>query len=175
MKFLHFALLGFVSVLFSAVFVELFDFKRRHNPFLGYLFIDNTKKACRMSLFSKFLQESQKKEAAQMQRRHERKKEKRKRSARLQLQVQEQSVVQSQTQPGTTSQTENAHVSPQPIETALPQTEKPQKTVIKTQPKTPKARTSSRLSLSIVHAMITSHSHTMSTFMFRFRRSVTRQ
>lgn len=126
-------------------------------------------------LFSKFLQESQKKEAAQMQRRHERKKEKRKRSARLQLQVQEQSVVQSQTQPGATSQTEDAHVSPQPIETALPQTEKPQKTVIKTQPKTTKATTCSRLSTPIVLAVIASQSHNTSLFMSRFRRSVTRQ
>lgn len=110
-----------------------------------------------------------------MQRRHERKKEKRKRSARLQLQVQEHSGVQSQTQPGATSQTENTHVSPQPIETALPQSEKPQKTVIKTQPKTPKARTSNRLSVSTLCAMITSHSHKMSMLLFRFRRSVTRQ
>lgn len=130
--------------------MELFYFKRRHYLFLGFLFIDDAKKQNKKRLtdvpfFSKFLQESQKKEAAQMQRRHERKKEKRKRSARLQLQVQEQSVVQSQTQPGTTSQTEIAHISPQPIETALPQTEKPQKTVIKTQPKTPKARTSINL------------------------------
>lgn len=82
-----------------------------------------------------------------MQRRHERKKEKRKRSARLQLQVQERSLGQSQTQAGTTSQTENSHVHPQQIETAPPQTEKPQKTVIKTQPKTPKARTSNLVSV----------------------------
>lgn len=75
-----------------------------------------------------------------MQRRHERKKEKRKKSARLQLQVQEQSLDQSQTQAGTTGQTEDTRIQPQPIETVPPLTEKPQKTVIKTEPKTPKAR-----------------------------------
>lgn len=82
----------------------------------------------------------QEKEAAQMQRRHERKKEKRKKSARCQLQVQEQSLDQSQTQTGTTAQKEDTHIQPRPIETAPSQTEKPQKTVIKTEPKTPKAR-----------------------------------
>uniref|UniRef100_A0A671TMS9 Histone-lysine N-methyltransferase NSD3 n=1 Tax=Sparus aurata TaxID=8175 RepID=A0A671TMS9_SPAAU len=45
-----------------------------------------------------------------------RKKEKRKKSARLQLQVQEQSLEQSQTQAGTTGQTEDIHIEPQPIE-----------------------------------------------------------
>ncbi|KAM9744520.1 histone-lysine N-methyltransferase NSD3 isoform 2-T2 [Menidia menidia] len=84
------------------------------------------------------LQETQKSEAAQMQRRHERKKEKRKKSARLQLQVQEQSLDSSQTQAGTTGQTEDAHDQPQSRETPPAQTEKPQKTVIKTEPKTPK-------------------------------------
>ncbi|XP_029961600.1 histone-lysine N-methyltransferase NSD3 isoform X2 [Salarias fasciatus] len=83
------------------------------------------------------LQESQKNEAAQMQRRHERKKEKRKKSARL-LQVQEQSLEPSQEQTGTTGQTEDTHVQAQPRETPPAQTEKPQKTVIKTEPKTPK-------------------------------------
>lgn len=90
-----------------------------------------------MSFFS--VQESQKKEASQTQRRHERKKEKRKKSARLQLQAQEQILEQSQTQAGTTGQTEDTHVQPQLTETAPPQTEKPQKTVVKTEPKTPKA------------------------------------
>lgn len=75
-----------------------------------------------------------------MQRRHERKKEKRKKSARLQLQVQEQSLDQSQTQAGTTGQTEDTHVQPQLRETSPAQTEQLQKTVIKTEPKTPKAR-----------------------------------
>ncbi|XP_022622675.1 histone-lysine N-methyltransferase NSD3 [Seriola dumerili] len=84
------------------------------------------------------LQESQKNEAAQTQRRHERKKEKRKKSARLQQQVQEQSLDQSQTQAGTTGQTEDTHVQPQPTEAPPAQTEKPQKTVIKAEPKTPK-------------------------------------
>ncbi|XP_023266631.1 histone-lysine N-methyltransferase NSD3-like, partial [Seriola lalandi dorsalis] len=73
-----------------------------------------------------------------MQRRHERKKEKRKKSARLQQQVQEQSLDQSQTQAGTTGQTEDTHVQPQPTEAPPAQTEKPQKTVIKAEPKTPK-------------------------------------
>ncbi|XP_076586669.1 histone-lysine N-methyltransferase NSD3 isoform X3 [Chaetodon auriga] len=91
-------------------------------------------------LLQELQKESQKKEAAQMQRRHERKKEKRKKSARLQLQVQEQSLDQSQTQPGTTGQTEDICIQPEPIETPPAQTEKPQKTVIKTEPKTPKAR-----------------------------------
>ncbi|XP_022051784.1 histone-lysine N-methyltransferase NSD3 isoform X5 [Acanthochromis polyacanthus] len=89
-------------------------------------------------LLQELQKESQKNEAAQMQRRHERKKEKRKKSARLQLQVQEQSLESSQTQAGTTGQTEDTHVQPQPKETPPAQTEKPQKTVIKTEPKTPK-------------------------------------
>ncbi|XP_072243708.1 histone-lysine N-methyltransferase NSD3 isoform X3 [Leuresthes tenuis] len=84
------------------------------------------------------LQESQKNEAAQMQRRHERKKEKRKKSARLQLQVQEQNLDSIQTQAGTTGQTDDTPVQPQLSETPPAQTEKPQKTVIKTEPKTPK-------------------------------------
>lgn len=75
-----------------------------------------------------------------MQRRHERKKEKRKKSARLQLQVQEQHQNQCQTHTGTTGQPEDTHIQSQPIETAPPQTEKPQKTVIKTEPKMPKVR-----------------------------------
>lgn len=74
-----------------------------------------------------------------MQRRHERKKEKRKKSARCQLQVQEQNLDQSQTQMGTTGLTEDSHIQPQPKETTPSQTEKPQKTVIKTEPKTQKA------------------------------------
>ncbi|CAJ1069136.1 histone-lysine N-methyltransferase NSD3 isoform X1 [Xyrichtys novacula] len=90
-------------------------------------------------LLQELQKESQKNEAAQMQRRHERKKEKRKKSARLQLQVQEQKLDQSQTQTGTTGQTEDILIQPQPTETPTVQTEKPQKTVIKTEPKTPKA------------------------------------
>uniref|UniRef100_A0A4W6CAX7 Histone-lysine N-methyltransferase NSD3 n=1 Tax=Lates calcarifer TaxID=8187 RepID=A0A4W6CAX7_LATCA len=90
-------------------------------------------------LLQELQKESQKNEAAQMQRRHERKKEKRKKSARLQLQVQEQSLDQSQTQAGTTTgQTEDTHVQPQLRETPPAQTEKPQKAIIKTEPKTPK-------------------------------------
>ncbi|XP_028268943.1 histone-lysine N-methyltransferase NSD3 isoform X5 [Parambassis ranga] len=89
-------------------------------------------------LLQELQKESQKNEAAQMKRRHERKKEKRKKSARLQLQVQEQSLDQSQTQAGTTGQTEDAHDQPQQKETPPTQTEKPQKTIIKTEPKTPK-------------------------------------
>ncbi|XP_029999106.1 histone-lysine N-methyltransferase NSD3 isoform X4 [Sphaeramia orbicularis] len=93
-------------------------------------------------LLQELQKESQKNEAAQMQRRHERKKEKRKKSARLQQQVQEKSLDQGQAAPaGTTGQTEDSP-SPQPPqrETPTTQTEKPQKTVIKTEPKTPKAR-----------------------------------
>ncbi|XP_044050985.1 histone-lysine N-methyltransferase NSD3 isoform X7 [Siniperca chuatsi] len=89
-------------------------------------------------LLQELQKESQKNEAAQMQRRHERKKEKRKKSARLQLQVQEQSLDQSQAQAGTTGQTEDINIQPQLIETPPAPTEKPQKTVIKTEPKTPK-------------------------------------
>uniref|UniRef100_A0A3B4YXI7 Histone-lysine N-methyltransferase NSD3 n=1 Tax=Stegastes partitus TaxID=144197 RepID=A0A3B4YXI7_9TELE len=89
-------------------------------------------------LLQELQKESQKNEATQMQRRHERKKEKRKKSARLQLQVQEQSLELSQPQAGNTDQTEDTHVQPQPKETPPAQTEKPQKTVIKTEPKTPK-------------------------------------
>ncbi|CAG08580.1 unnamed protein product, partial [Tetraodon nigroviridis] len=55
----------------------------------------NGKELFESALCGDLLQELQKKEAAQMQRRHERKKEKRKKSARLQLQVQEQSQEQS--------------------------------------------------------------------------------
>ncbi|XP_019954933.1 histone-lysine N-methyltransferase NSD3 isoform X6 [Paralichthys olivaceus] len=89
-------------------------------------------------LLQEIQNESQKNEATQMQRRHERKKEKRKKSARLQLQVQEQSLDQSQIQAGTTDQTEDTHVQPPPRETPPAQTKKPQKTVIKTEPKIPK-------------------------------------
>ncbi|KAM9391449.1 histone-lysine N-methyltransferase NSD3 [Pholidichthys leucotaenia] len=89
-------------------------------------------------LLQELQKESQKSEAAQTKRRHERKKEKRKKSARLQLQVQQQSLDTSQTQTGTTGQTEDTHVQPPPKETPPAQTEKPQKTIIKTEPKTPK-------------------------------------
>lgn len=88
-------------------------------------------------LFVLCLQESQKKEASQTQRRHERKKEKRKKSARLQLQVPEQSLSQSQTQAGTLTLPDDTDMHPQLVE--MPQTEKPQKTTVKTVPKTPKA------------------------------------
>ncbi|XP_071392968.1 histone-lysine N-methyltransferase NSD3 [Centroberyx affinis] len=89
-------------------------------------------------LLQELQQESQKNQATQMQRRHERKKEKRKKSARLQVQVQERGLDQSQTQAGTTGQTEDAHVQSPPREQPVTQTEKPQKTVIKAEPKTPK-------------------------------------
>ncbi|XP_058491428.1 histone-lysine N-methyltransferase NSD3 isoform X5 [Solea solea] len=89
-------------------------------------------------LLQELQKESQKKEAAQMQRRHERKKEKRKKSARLQPQVQEQNLDKSQAQAGTTSETEDTHIQPQLRETPPVKTEKPQKTVTKTEPKTPK-------------------------------------
>ncbi|KAM7391350.1 hypothetical protein PAMP_022046 [Pampus punctatissimus] len=82
-------------------------------------------------LLQELQKESQKNEATQMQRRHERKKEKRKKSARLQLQVQEQSLDQVQPQAGTTGQTEDTHVQPQPKETPTAPAEKPQKTVPK--------------------------------------------
>jgi len=94
----------------------------------------------------------QKNETTPMQRRHERKKEKRKKSARLQVQDQDhqeleenleqnldQDQDQSQAQAGTTEQAEDAHIKSPPTETSPAQTEKPQKTVIKTEPKTPKA------------------------------------
>ncbi|XP_016532594.1 histone-lysine N-methyltransferase NSD3 isoform X6 [Poecilia formosa] len=97
-------------------------------------------------LLQELQKESQKNEATQMQRRHERKKEKRKKSARLQLQAQ-QSVERSQEQTASTAQTEES-VQPQPREPPpLPpsdpppaQAEKTQRTVIKTEPKTPKAK-----------------------------------
>ncbi|XP_034728868.1 histone-lysine N-methyltransferase NSD3 isoform X4 [Etheostoma cragini] len=87
-------------------------------------------------LLQELQKESQKNEATQMQRRHERKKEKRKKSVRLQ--VQEQNLDQSQAEAGNMEQTEDIHIQPQPIETPPAQKEKPQKTVIKTEPKTPK-------------------------------------
>uniref|UniRef100_A0A8C8DRT5 Histone-lysine N-methyltransferase NSD3 n=1 Tax=Oryzias sinensis TaxID=183150 RepID=A0A8C8DRT5_9TELE len=80
--------------------------------------------------------ESQKNEAVLKQRRHERKKEKRKRSARLQAQELKQDP--SPAPPGTTEQPEEEQVQLQQKETPLIQTEKPQKTVIETEPKTPK-------------------------------------
>ncbi|XP_014849083.1 PREDICTED: histone-lysine N-methyltransferase NSD3 isoform X5 [Poecilia mexicana] len=97
-------------------------------------------------LLQELQKESQKNEATQMQRRHERKKEKRKKSARLLLQAQ-QSVERSQEQTASTAQTEES-VQPQPREPPpLPpsdpppaQAEKTQRTVIKTEPKTPKAK-----------------------------------
>ncbi|XP_063753320.1 histone-lysine N-methyltransferase NSD3 isoform X2 [Eleginops maclovinus] len=89
-------------------------------------------------LLEELQNESQENEATQMQRRHERKKEKRKKSARLQLQVPEQNLEQSQAPSGTTELTEDIHFEPQPTETPPAQTQKPQKTVIKTEPKMPK-------------------------------------
>ncbi|MED6250454.1 hypothetical protein ATANTOWER_010786 [Ataeniobius toweri] len=95
-------------------------------------------------LLQELQKESQKNEVTQVQRRHERKKEKRKKSARLQIQVQHQQTVErSQEEAGTTAQTEDAHVppqprEPQPSEPPPTQIEKPQRTVIKTEPKTPK-------------------------------------
>ncbi|XP_056134541.1 histone-lysine N-methyltransferase NSD3 [Lampris incognitus] len=83
------------------------------------------------------LQESQKNEVTQTQRRHERKKEKRKKSARLQVQAQKQGLDQGQPQ-GTTGQTEDTHVEPEPRELPMAQTERPQKTVTKTEPKAAK-------------------------------------
>uniref|UniRef100_A0A669BH06 Histone-lysine N-methyltransferase NSD3 n=1 Tax=Oreochromis niloticus TaxID=8128 RepID=A0A669BH06_ORENI len=73
----------------------------------------NGKELFESALCGDLLQELQ---AAQAQRRHERKKEKRKKSARLLLQAQEQSLDTSQTQPGTTGQTEDTHVQPLPKE-----------------------------------------------------------
>ncbi|XP_054895336.1 histone-lysine N-methyltransferase NSD3 isoform X4 [Poeciliopsis prolifica] len=92
-------------------------------------------------LLQELQKESQKNEATQMQRRHDRKKEKRKKSARLQLQAQ-QSVERSQEQTASTVQTEES-VQPQPREPPPSdpppaQTEKTQRTVIKTEPKTQK-------------------------------------
>ncbi|XP_047237014.1 histone-lysine N-methyltransferase NSD3 isoform X4 [Girardinichthys multiradiatus] len=95
-------------------------------------------------LLQELQKESQKNEVTQVQRRHERKKEKRKKSARLQIQVQHQQTVErSQEEAGTTAQTEDAHISPQPrepqpSEPPPTQIEKPQRTVIKTEPKAPK-------------------------------------
>lgn len=130
-------------------------------------------------LFFNLQKESQKNEAAQMQRRHERKKEKRKKSARLQLQVQEQKLDLSQTQTGTTGPTEDIHIQPQPAETPPVQTEKPPKTVIKTEPKTPKAR--ARLFLSFQPQFEFSAHRSLQivvnidSFMFRLRRSIIHQ
>uniref|UniRef100_A0A3P8VN47 Histone-lysine N-methyltransferase NSD3 n=1 Tax=Cynoglossus semilaevis TaxID=244447 RepID=A0A3P8VN47_CYNSE len=84
------------------------------------------------------LQESQKKEAAQTQRRHERKKEKRKKSTRLQLKVQEQNLDQRQTQTGSIGQTDYTHTQALLREAPLSQAEKTQKIVNKTESKTPK-------------------------------------
>uniref|UniRef100_A0A096LZR9 Histone-lysine N-methyltransferase NSD3 n=1 Tax=Poecilia formosa TaxID=48698 RepID=A0A096LZR9_POEFO len=104
----------------------------------------NGKELFESALCGDLLQELQ--VTGQTQRRHERKKEKRKKSARLQLQAQ-QSVERSQEQTASTAQTEES-VQPQPREPPpLPpsdpppaQAEKTQRTVIKTEPKTPKAK-----------------------------------
>uniref|UniRef100_A0A3Q2Q2A5 Nuclear receptor binding SET domain protein 3 n=1 Tax=Fundulus heteroclitus TaxID=8078 RepID=A0A3Q2Q2A5_FUNHE len=74
----------------------------------------NGKELFESALCGDLLQELQ---ANQMQRRHERKKEKRKKSARLQVQHQQvQSVEPIQEQAGTTAQTEDTHIQPQPRE-----------------------------------------------------------
>uniref|UniRef100_A0A674N6H2 Histone-lysine N-methyltransferase NSD3 n=1 Tax=Takifugu rubripes TaxID=31033 RepID=A0A674N6H2_TAKRU len=91
----------------------------------------NGKELFESALCGDLLEELQ--EASQTQRRHERKKEKRKKSARLQLQVQEQSLNQSQTQAGTLTLPDDTNMHPQLVE--MPQTEKPQKTTVKTVPK----------------------------------------
>ncbi|XP_035999847.1 histone-lysine N-methyltransferase NSD3 isoform X1 [Fundulus heteroclitus] len=106
----------------------------------------NGKELFESALCGDLLQELQKEknEANQMQRRHERKKEKRKKSARLQVQHQQvQSVEPIQEQAGTTAQTEDTHIQPQPrepqpSEPPPAQVEQPQRTVIKTEQKTPK-------------------------------------
>ncbi|KAF7666199.1 hypothetical protein LDENG_00117330 [Lucifuga dentata] len=89
-------------------------------------------------LLQELQKDSQKSEAAQIQRRHERKKEKRKKSARLQLQVQTHGSDQGQAQAGSRGQVEDTHVQPQPQEQPVAQAEKLQKTVIKAEPKTAK-------------------------------------
>uniref|UniRef100_A0A667Y0Y6 Histone-lysine N-methyltransferase NSD3 n=1 Tax=Myripristis murdjan TaxID=586833 RepID=A0A667Y0Y6_9TELE len=82
----------------------------------------NGKELFESALCGDLLQELQ---AAQMQRRHERKKEKRKKSARLQVQVKERGLDQSQPQAGTTGQTEDTHVQPQPREQPVPKVHHP--------------------------------------------------
>ncbi|XP_061528015.1 histone-lysine N-methyltransferase NSD3 isoform X1 [Phycodurus eques] len=89
-------------------------------------------------LLQELQKESQKNEAAQVQRRHERKKEKRKKIAKLQLHIQEQSLEPVQGQASNMGQTVDTHVQPQPREAPPDQTEKPLKTVIQTEPKVPK-------------------------------------
>lgn len=91
-------------------------------------------------LLQELQKESQKKQAAHMQRRHERKKEKRKKGARLQQHVQQNSLDQCQAQSGITDQTEDTCLPLPQRETPTTDPEKPHKTVIKTEPKTPKAR-----------------------------------
>uniref|UniRef100_A0A7N6AUU2 Histone-lysine N-methyltransferase NSD3 n=1 Tax=Anabas testudineus TaxID=64144 RepID=A0A7N6AUU2_ANATE len=98
----------------------------------------NGKELFESALCGDLLQELQVMSISLTMRRHERKKEKRKKSTRLQMQVQEQSLDQSQTQAGTTDQTEDTHIQPQLRATSPAQMEQLQKTVIKTEPKTPK-------------------------------------
>lgn len=137
------ALSNIFSLFFSfdgdAVFLVVFIFFRYNDI--------KEKHICCHHYFPSHLQESQKTEANQIQRRHERKKEKRKKSARLQIQHQ-QTIQESLEQAGTTAQMEETHIQPQPRE-LRPQSEPlptpppvhmemPQRTVIKTEPKTPK-------------------------------------
>ncbi|XP_033828641.1 histone-lysine N-methyltransferase NSD3 isoform X4 [Periophthalmus magnuspinnatus] len=91
-------------------------------------------------LLQELQKESQKKTAGQMQRRHERKKEKRKKTAKLQQHVQQNSLDQCTKQSGTTSQTEDTQLLLPQREGPTAQSGKPQKTVIKAEPKMPKAK-----------------------------------
>ncbi|XP_055018153.1 histone-lysine N-methyltransferase NSD3 isoform X4 [Boleophthalmus pectinirostris] len=91
-------------------------------------------------LLQELQKESQKKTAGQMQRRHERKKEKRKKTAKLQQHVQQNSLDQCTKHSGTTSQTEDTQLLLPQREGPTAQPGKPQKTVIKAEPKMPKAK-----------------------------------
>ncbi|CAL8345488.1 unnamed protein product [Lota lota] len=100
----------------------------------------NGKELFESALCGDLLQELQKDQVTQMQRRNERKKEKRKKSARLQVQVQEEGLDLVQPQESSTDQTETvSQIQLQPTEPPLAQTERPQKTVIKAEAKTLKA------------------------------------
>lgn len=75
-----------------------------------------------------------------MQRRHERKKEKRKKTSKLQQHVQQNSLEPCSKQTDTTGQPEETRLPLPQRETVTTQPEKPQKTVIKPEPKMPKAK-----------------------------------
>ncbi|XP_045081670.1 histone-lysine N-methyltransferase NSD3 isoform X2 [Coregonus clupeaformis] len=96
------------------------------------------------ALCGDLLQESQASEASQNHRRHERKKEKRKKTAREQEEGEGQD--QEQLQGGTVGQARDMQLQThtqaqtQPQELPVGQTEKPQKTPIKAEPKTPKVQ-----------------------------------